>query len=338
MDPVTSHQKTAKPLPFLTRIQYAIGLWTYSTIVKVAILIFRFVKPLPHTLLPTYTKKYTVRPTITNRVFIPRTYKSGDKPLPLFIDIHGGGFAIGAPLVDGRDNAILAHQHGICVVSIGYRLAPKFRFPSLPEDCAVLAEAVINDPDLPIDRSKVAIGGYSAGGNLSLTASQVNGLHNKIKGVVAYYPIVDFTRSNAEKLKNRASNGKEDMLKTLAPWFKWAYLPPGTDTRNPLLSPILAPREKLPKNICIIGCEYDMLFKEAEDMAKLLAEKENGEMKMMKDGNAYEKGNVRWEKIAGMEHGFNQIPAIGESGMRRLKRGEEMHADVAEWLFRKVYV
>ncbi|ORY10156.1 hypothetical protein BCR34DRAFT_615333 [Clohesyomyces aquaticus] len=62
-------------------------------------------------------------------IFIPKSYKPGDAPLPLLIDIHGGGFCIAEPVSDDVDNVILAHTHGFCVVSILYRLGPKYKWP-----------------------------------------------------------------------------------------------------------------------------------------------------------------------------------------------------------------
>jgi hypothetical protein len=47
---------------------------------------------------PNYKKVYPSRPSLTNRVFIPKSYRTGDV-LPLYIDIHGGGFALCCPVV-----------------------------------------------------------------------------------------------------------------------------------------------------------------------------------------------------------------------------------------------
>ena len=328
------------PLPFYSRINYAIRLWAMKIAVKVLINVMQFLKPSPASERPTYTKVYPVLPMITNRVFIPNSYKPGDKALPLYIDIHGGGFTLCDPRVDDDRCSYLAHKHGICVVSIGYRRAPRFPFPTPVMDCAALAQAILDDKDLPCDMSKVAMGGYSAGANMSLAATQLDGLRGKIAGVVAFYPVVDFTRSGEVKMRTRpVTPGKTDMLVQSGKWFQWAYIPQGTDRSQPLLSPIFAEREKLPPKICLFGCEYDMLCKEAEDMAEGLAKKESTKRVFLEEGEGWEGENVRWEKIKGQEHGFDHMPVGGNKVKEatRAKASDGMHDRAASWLFRKVY-
>ena len=275
---------------------------------------------------------------ITNRVFIPSSYKTGDRTLPLYISVHGGGFALPGPDIDDDFASRFANKHGICVVSIGYRRAPRHFFPYPVHDCAALAEAVVDDPDLPVDRKKVAMGGFSSGGNLSLAAIQLDSLKGKISGVVGFYPPVDFARPVAQKFKDRPlTPGKKDMLAATGSWFTWAYVPQETDRKNPLLSPIYAKKEDLPPKVCLIGCELDMLCKEAQDMADRLAETEEGVKKILADGNGWEKGGVRWEKVIGEEHAFDHAESKGEGGIARSKRAEELHDSVARWLFREVY-
>ncbi|MCJ1243412.1 hypothetical protein MMC30_000609 [Trapelia coarctata] len=328
------------PLPFSTRINYGIRLWALKIFVSIAIKLASLVMLRPPSKRPSYTKTYPDRPMITNRIFIPSSYKAEDKPLPLYISIHGGGFALCDPRVDDDCCSYLAQRHGICVVSIGYRRAPRFPFPTPVVDCAALVQAVLKDEDLPCDKSKVAIGGYSAGGNLSLTASQQEGLKGNISGVVAFYPVTDFSRLGEQKMRDRpATPGKTDMLINSGKWFNWGYIPQGTDRKHPLLSPIFAKKADLPPNVCMFGCEFDLLCKEAEDMADNLADKENGEKKALIKGNGWERGNVRWEKMLGCEHAFDHVPLRGnkEKEAARVQAMHDMHDAAAEWLFRKVY-
>jgi acetyl esterase/lipase len=174
-------QSDATPSLF-TRIGFIVRLYVIKAAVRLFVLVRR-VKAAPASERPTYTKCYPVRPNLVNHVWIPRSYKPGFSPLlPLLIDIHGGGFCIGHPTVDDTDNAILCHKHGICVVSINYRKAPAYPFPTPVEDVAALIEAVLDDAELPVDKSRVAVAGYSAGGNLCLAAPQLSGLNKRIKG------------------------------------------------------------------------------------------------------------------------------------------------------------
>jgi acetyl esterase/lipase len=336
-EPPAPHIYTSPPL--LTRLNYACFTWLLKSIGKLATFyISTAATVLKVTRKPTYTKVYPVRPMIKNRVFIPNTYKAGDRPLPLYIDIHGSGFTFFDPSFDDDICYYLAQKHGLCVVSIGHRQAPIHPFPTPVEDCAAVVMAILADKDLPCDTSKVAIGGYSAGANLALACSQVEGLKGRIGGVVAFWPPTNFTRTVESKLRGRPYvDGKKDNLQQIAYWMNWAYIPQGTDLTNPLLSVIYARKEDLPPKLCFFGCEFDMFCQEAEDMAGRLAE--TGERVMLGKGSGWEKGNVRWEKMLGREHGFDHWPVwsneVKETEDHKI--GREMHDNAAAWLFRMVY-
>ena len=328
----------AAPLPFTTRINCAIRLWAFKIFVYIVLRFFRLFKPTPRSMRPTLTKTYPVRPSIVNRVFIPRSYESGNKPLSLYISIHGGGFALCDPQVDDEFASGFANKYGICVVNIGYRLAPLHYFPSQVYDCAAIVQAVIEDESLPVDRQNVVLGGFSAGGNLSLAIAQLPTLKGKIAAIVAFYPVVDFTRSKEQMMKERPfTPGKQDVLQNSSNWFGWGYVPSGTDRRDPLLSPVFAKRVDLPQKLYFIGAEHDMLCKGAEDMAERLAESENGRKETLKSGVGWEKGGIRWEKAMGWDHGFDHVKAKGKREEERLKLTAEVRERVATWLRREVY-
>ncbi|KIW08796.1 uncharacterized protein PV09_00730 [Verruconis gallopava] len=294
---------------------------------------------------PTYVKRYAVRPQLENHVWIPNSYRPGSSTrLPLLIDIHGGGFCIGHPFVDDRDNAIYSHKHGICVVSINYRKAPEYGFPQPVEDVAALIQAVLDDPELPVDKDRVAVLGYSAGGNLCLTGPQLNNLHTKIKASVAFYPVTDFKRTLAMRVaaSTPPPNGT-DMLVRSSRAFNWFYLRGKQDYENPLLSPLYADRSRLPPKLFLMGCEYDILCAEARDAAAKYAEQEEaGGAKKMPLGEGrvgWTCGNVVWEELKGLEHGYNQRWPTQRGPLREVwkQRTEEIHDNVAKWLFKEVY-
>lgn len=85
------------PLSFLTRVNYAVQSWSFKIFVTVALGLFRTVKRgKVNAVKPTYRKCYAARPTLENRVFIPKNWQAGTR-LPLYIDIHGGGFSLCDP-------------------------------------------------------------------------------------------------------------------------------------------------------------------------------------------------------------------------------------------------
>jgi acetyl esterase/lipase len=89
----------------------------------------------------------------------------GTKGRPALLHMHGGGFVSGFA---GQFNPFLqavAQNCGCLVVSVDYRLAPETHFPgSLEDNYAALRWLYKNSDELGVDRTRIAIGGESAGG------------------------------------------------------------------------------------------------------------------------------------------------------------------------------
>jgi acetyl esterase/lipase len=328
--------------PYFARLKLHALLWFIKKFIWVLIALHnRKSRGLPSGQKPTMFKSYPPLPNYEARIFIPKSYKPGDKLLPLLIDMHGGGFCFGAPALDDNDNLILSNDHGICVVSIPYRLGPEYKYPTAIFDAAAMISAVIADETLPVDKSRVVIAGYSAGGALALSAPQLPILKGKIKGVVAYYPGTNNGQTREERRSRQKPSspaGEGSRLFSLLPMFDVGWIPAGTDRRDPLLSVQFADRRDLPEKICIIGCEFDILCAEAEEMAEDLAKSEQGEVRLLTDGKfGWTKGGIRWEMIEGVGHSFNQSPGSGPEYEMWRSKTIEMHQGVVNWLEQEVY-
>jgi len=104
-------------------------------------------------------------PDVTVRIYRPEKQAG---LLPTLLWIHGGGYMLGE--IDQED--FTAKQFtlaGECVVvSVEYRLAPENPYPAPLEDCyAALKWLSTHAGELRVDRSRIAIGGASAGGGLA---------------------------------------------------------------------------------------------------------------------------------------------------------------------------
>src|SRR5271155_2508723 len=87
-----------------------------------------------------------------------------EKGKPLFLHMHGGGFMMIGPGWMPLLQGIATDCHCV-VVSVDYRLAPQTRYPGALEDnYAALKWVHAHAEELGIDRSKIAVGGESAGG------------------------------------------------------------------------------------------------------------------------------------------------------------------------------
>jgi len=87
---------------------------------------------------------------------------------PLLVFFHGGGWVVGSITSHDRACALLAHDSGVKVLSVGYRLAPEHPFPAAPDDALRAWRTVVADPErFGAEAGRIAVGGDSAGGNLA---------------------------------------------------------------------------------------------------------------------------------------------------------------------------
>lgn len=274
--------------------------------------------------------------TTTYSIFFPKNYdQTSPQSLPVLFVIHGGGFCIGSPEDDDVLNERFASMHNVLVVELNYRKAPAYPFPTATYDVEALMGAVFGDESLPIDRSRVAVSGFSAGGNLAMSVCQLPSVRDRIKpaAVVGIYPVLDQTIHSSEKLKMRyykpelksgVRANPSDYLAGWSPTFRWSYIPVGHDLRDPLLSPLFASRADLPPHIFLVGAELDHLAHEAWRMASKLAGRAVpaltqavGQRGLARDNDALVLDDDRFA--------FEQVDAGGRQSVRWLLVPDEVH-------------
>ena len=93
-------------------------------------------------------------------------------PPPVLLYLHGGGFTVGSVATHGSLCRHLAHLTPCAVLSVDYRLAPEHRFPTAVHDAwDTLQWLHAHAPRLGLDAGRLAIGGDSAGGTLSMVSA-----------------------------------------------------------------------------------------------------------------------------------------------------------------------
>lgn len=104
--------------------------------------------------------------TLAARLFAPVGREAG--PLPVLLYLHGGGFTVGSVATHEPLCRHLAHLTPCAVVSLDYRLAPEWRFPTAVHDAwDALAWLRAQAGALGLDAARLAVGGDSAGGTLA---------------------------------------------------------------------------------------------------------------------------------------------------------------------------
>ncbi|WP_449065350.1 alpha/beta hydrolase [Planomonospora algeriensis] len=222
------------------------------------------------------------------RVYRP---EDGDRPLPVIVYFHGGGWVFGSV---ARNDALardLAVRTGAAVVSVDYRLAPEHPFPAAADDALTAVRDVFARPaGYGADPERIAVLGDSAGGNLAAVAAwQARDAGLRLAHQVLVYPVADVAM-DTPSYRTYATGfglGADEMA-----WFAAQY---GGDPADPRLAPLrLADKAGLAP-ATVLTAECDPLRDEGEAYAAGLAAA----------GVA-----VEYRCYAGAIHGFFGLPGF----------------------------
>lgn len=120
--------------------------------------------------------------------------KSHTAPMPVLLWLHGGGYIMGNPEQDDGRCMQYVHELGITVISVDYRFAPKYPFPTGLEDCYTALQWIVTHAHhLGMDAKRIAIGGASAGGGLAASLIHLAHDRQEIKPIfqLLVYPMLD---------------------------------------------------------------------------------------------------------------------------------------------------
>lgn len=204
------------------------------------------------------------------RIYHP--HAQGSALLPCLVYFHGGGWVIGTPDTTEAVCKAVANRAGCVVVSVDYRLAPEHPFPVPLDDCYAAAEWVaVNGAEIGVDRTRLAVGGDSAGGNLAAAVclKARGNSFPEFRMQLLVYPVTNHDYST----ESYAANGEGYLLtRAMMEWFWDQYLGSPEDGKNPLASPLRAATlDRLPPAL-VITAEFDPLRDEGEAYAKALAD------------------------------------------------------------------
>ncbi|KAL4999737.1 Alpha/Beta hydrolase protein, partial [Aspergillus recurvatus] len=251
------------------------------------------------------TEDITLKDGVWVRIYTPpgtdittTTTDSGNREKEeVTVFMHGGGWIMGS--VEHEDTGVqkLCKAVGHKIVSVGYRLAPKNKYPTALEDC--LKATLWTLEHFASTVSSVSLMGGSAGANLAFGVALRlldSGLGDKFKGVHALVPCVVHPDAVPESKRGQFTAYEENAeatVNTLAcmQCFLDSYGPPPDDI---YFSVLLHPRIGELKKVYIVECGTDTLRDDARLMRDALVEKGV---------------KIRYDAYPGFPHYFWSYPA-----------------------------
>lgn len=200
-----------------------------------------------------------------------RLHRPGPGLRPALVYLHGGGWTIFS--IDTHDRVMreYAARAGCCVIGVDYALSPEARFPVALEQVAdVLAWLAGQAGELGIDAARLAIGGDSAGANLSVATCLMRrngGTAPPLRAMLLNYGAFT-THCSADAC--RRYGGVDYMLgcEEMAGYWR-NYLRSEADAGDPLACPLLANLGGLPPAFLAVA-ECDILGEQSIEMSRRL--------------------------------------------------------------------
>ena len=222
------------------------------------------------------------------RLYRPQCVADAVAAAPALVYFHGGGWVIGD--LDTHDTLCreLANAAGIIVIAVDYRLGPEHRFPAAYDD-AYAATCWVAGPRrgaAASTRTRIAVGGDSAGGNLAaavalgardaraepIDRTDLSPPRPPIAYQLLIYPATDMRRGHPSHVEN--GTGYLLTSETIA-WFHDHYI---DDPRHDLdwrASPLLHDDHAGLPAALVVTAGFDPLRDEGLDYAGRLADAGN---------------------------------------------------------------
>lgn len=213
----------------------------------------------------------------------PRDELSGG----VILYLHGGGYTAGNLDYAKGFGTVLAAKCGIRVFCVAYRLAPEYPFPTALDDSLDAYGYLLSHGYAP---SEILLCGESAGGGLcySLCHKLIERGRTMPAGIITVSPWTDLTASGESYQTNLKIDPSMtgERLKYFADCYAYGAVTEGKALypktnpdaeddlrvkRNPKMSPLFAPLEKMPPSLIFVGGDEIMLDDARSMHERLLA-------------------------------------------------------------------
>ena len=180
----------------------------------------------------------------------------GSDPSRVLMFFHGGGYCSGSIKSHRRLVTEAGRAAKMRTLAVAYRLAPEHPFPAAHDD-ALAAWRFLRAQGIAAHH--IAVGGDSAGGNLTITLINRLRAAGEASPACAWLlsPWTDLTMSGASLATKDAVDPliHKPYLEELAA----AYAPPPRDRRDPLISPLFADLRGFPPTLIQVGSAETLL-------------------------------------------------------------------------------
>jgi len=248
-----------------------------------------------------FTIPHTQRP-VPVRIYTP----AGAGPFACLVYFHGGGWVVCDLNTHDVVCRAIANRAGAVVVAVDYALSPENKFPAAVDDCYAATQWVAaNAARLRVDPRRIAVGGDSAGGNLSTVMC----LKSRDEGgpplalQVLVYPVTNLASFDTPSYREFGEGYY--LTRAEMEWFRGHYLARPEDAQHPYASPLLAPDLRGLPPALVITAECDPLRDEGEAYARRMADA----------GVA-----VTCTRYAGMIHPFFSLGGVFNQGRRAVEQ------------------
>ncbi len=203
------------------------------------------------------------------RIYVP---EGVSEPAPALVYLHGGGFTLFSIETHDRLMREYAAAGGFAVVGVDYPLSPEAKYPvALDRIEALMLWLRDHGDELGVNGSRLALGGDSAGANLSFATVlrlRARGEGELVRAILSNYGYFSSVISDEAEATNGGPTSNMDRVETLA--YLDNYLTEfARETSDPLVCPLLAEMAGMPPVFLVIP-DRDILAEQSVAMAARL--------------------------------------------------------------------
>lgn len=196
-----------------------------------------------------------------------RLYDPGlGKDAPVLIYLHGGGFTLFSINTHDRLMREYAHAARVKVLGLDYFLSPEHKYPVALDQVEDTLDW-IGSADLDVDLKRLALGGDSAGGNLSLAAAirlRDKGRSGFVKGLLFNY--AGFATDCSDEAEALHGGPGSVMDRDEVRYFIRNYTRSQDDMNNPEIHLLGANVDNLPPTFLVVA-DRDIISENSLAMA-----------------------------------------------------------------------